>query len=414
MTDVNTAEEYVQAPPRRPVKSKRGRQILTLILVVLFLLLIATSVMLVRLLLPQGKIASKEQSGGLEWVRSIYGWGKGANQMLTNPGTVAVAPDGTIWTTDSDRFRVVGFNSDGTYKATLSGTNKTKFISPTDLAVDPSGNLYVAENTANRVIVTTPGGQELRVIRVQTPTAVAASADRILVGSNGGFAILDKEGNPLKVIGQQGHGDTQFDRVNGLAIGNDGRIFVVDTYNNRISAYDANGKRLWIQVTGNPANQVNVKESNKPKPTKAKAALALPLQLTIDGRGRLVLIDAFDMSLAVFDPNTGNVIAKYGAFGTEDGKMMYPSGVAYDNARDWFAVADSNNQRLEVFRIPDSSQSSLMGALQRSLSGPLRACLVPLVILLLALVVWVIMRRRNRRRNAAVPVTPVDSASLEH
>ena len=33
---------------------------------------------------------------------------------------------------------------------------------------------------------------------------------------------------------------------------------MVDSYNNRLSGYDKDGKRKWIVETGAPGNQVNV------------------------------------------------------------------------------------------------------------------------------------------------------------
>ena len=64
-----------------------------------------------------------------------------------------------------------------------------------------------------------------------------------------------------------------------------------------------------------------------------------------------------DFSLAVFDPENGDVIAKYGTYGTEEGTFMYPSGLAYDAERDWFAVADLGNNRVQIVRLPGSSAS---------------------------------------------------------
>jgi hypothetical protein len=396
MSDTQTVHGTPTA--KKPPRSRRGRRLLGLILVALVLLLAGVSFFLVKLVLPTGKIASTvAETGGLEWVRSIYGWGRDKSQQLTAPGSTAVGPDGTIWTANPGNQRVVGFNPDGSFKVMLAGSSKTPFVSPTDVGTDPAGNLYVGENTLSRVIVMTPQGQELRVIKVQTPTAVTASADRIVIGSVGGFAIFDKEGNALNVIGQQGKGDGQFDVVNGIAIANDGRIFIVDTYNNRLSAYDKTGKLLWLVKTGNPGNQSDIKKATTPKPSGTQANMQLPMQATIDASGRLVVADMFDFTLDVFNPSNGSLIKKYGAFGNEDGKMLYPSGIAYDKTRDWFAVADSGNNRLELFRIPDSAPGNTTAAVSRVLTGPIRACVFPLLLLLLAIIVGLVVRWRKNR-----------------
>lgn len=398
---------------KKPPRSLRGRRILGLILVALVLLLGAVSILLVKLVLPTGKIASTAaEAGGLQWVRSIYGWGRDKSQQLTYPGSIAVSPDGTIWTANPGNQQVVGFNPDGSFRVMLAGSTKTKFVSPTDVGTDSSGNVYVAENTLDRIIVLTPQGQELRVIKVQTPTSVTASADRIVVGSVGGFAILDKEGNPIKVIGEKGKGDNQFDVVNGVAIASDGRVFVVDTYNNRLSAYDTRGNRLWIVKTGNPGNQSDIKNATTPKPSGTRANMQLPMQATIDASGRLVVVDMFDFSLDVFNASNGRLIKKYGAFGKEDGKMLYPSGIAYDKTRDWFAVADSGNSRLELFRIPDSAPGNVTAAVSRLLTGPIRACLFPLLLLVLAIIIALIVRWRRKHSGAHVTEPATEPAQL--
>jgi len=240
---------------------------------------------------------------------------------------------------------------------------------------------------------------------------VAVSDDRIVVGSTAGFSILDKQGKVIKIIGTNGKGENQFDTVNGLAIAKDGTIYVADTYNNRISAYDKQGNRLWIVRTGNPGNKSDITGAGKQKTKiKEEAKLQIPLQLALDGNGRIVVVDAFDFSLTVLDPKDGNLIAKYGRFGSKDGQFMYPSGVAYDPQRDWFVVADSMNNRLQIVRLPDSGASPLAAA-ARSLTGPIRACLVPLVLLLIALIAWLTSRARKRKKDqaaaAASAVEPV-------
>lgn len=409
MTDL--AENNVETPKPKRRRSRRGRQVMMLILAVLILLLIGVSFFLVRLVLPSGKIASNpKDAGGLEWVRSIYGWGKAQSQQLIAPGSVAVAADGTIWTTNAANGTVVSFNPDGTYHSTLSAAGTTKYVGPTDLAIDPAGNLYVGENTVNRVLVETPSGQLLRQLNVQTPTAIAASNDRIVVGSNGGFAIFDKEGNVVKVIGQNGFDDGQFDRVNGIVIGSNGTIYVADTYNNRISAYDRQGNRLWITRTGNPANKSKISESTQAKPSVAPANLQLPMQMTIDGSNRLVVVDPFDFTLTVLDLKSGRLIAKYGTFGGEDGKLLYPSGVAYDPGRDWFVVADTTNNRLQIFRVPGSAPDSAAKSFSRLLTGPIRACLFPLLLLLIVLVGAAVNRWRKNRRGKPAVAHPAEAA----
>jgi len=144
----------------------------------------------------------------------------------------------------------------------------------------------------------------------------------MVIGARAGFAILDTDGTLLKTVGSQGTGVDQFDQVTGIAIDDNGNILAVDTYNNRISKYNANGERLWIVQTGAPGNDETLSGGNSmSSETSAVAAMQLPLGATLDGNGRLVVVDSFDFSLNVFDSTDGAFIAKYGKFGGADGSF---------------------------------------------------------------------------------------------
>jgi hypothetical protein len=125
----------------------------------------------------------------------------------------------------------------------------------------------------------------------------------------------------------------------------------------------------------------------------------------VDGAGRVVVIDMFECALAVFDPADGSLIGKYGDYGDEDGYFFYPTSVSYDPARDWFTVADNLNNRVQVVRVPGSAgDGAAVATIRRALAGPLRACLLPLALLLLAIVVWAVTRsRRTKVRKRQAP-----------
>jgi hypothetical protein len=63
------------------------------------------------------------------------------------------------------------------------------------------------------------------------------------------------------------------------------------------------------------------------------------------------------------------------------------------------------NQRVEIVRIPNSGGSALAG-INRSLAGPLRALLFPLLLLVLAAVVGIVRRSLNRRKQAREALSP--------
>jgi DNA-binding beta-propeller fold protein YncE len=354
-----------------------------------------------------GSTAKTVDTGGLTWVRSIYGKSNTPEGLFGQ--TVAAVPgtDGTIWVTDAITRSLMRFSPDGTYGGELNSIDASGPLqAPSRIAIGPDGLIYVCETALDTVRVLRPDGTDEGAINIPQPVSVAVSENRIAIGSVYGFAIFDSVGKPIKVVGTRGKGEDQFDYVHGIALDAEDNVYVTDSYNNRLSAYDRNGKRLWIIRTGAPANSA-VMDNGMLAPEKETTgavvtgddALQLPLGLTIDGAGRVVVIDMYECALAVFDAKTGKFIGKYGESGADDGQFFYPVSVGYDRGRDWFTVADAFNRRIEIVRIPGSAGGADVGAvINRSLAGPLRACLFPLVLLALAIIAWVIAHFTRRRR----------------
>lgn len=404
-TTVAVEEPATQATEKR---SKTGRRILAIILVILVLLLIAVGFYLVRILIPTG--APSGELGNVSWVRSIYGFGD-TDAELTNPAAVALDPsDGTIWMADPSKFRLVHYGTDGSFLGVIqpsrdaSGTDEAqteglRFRLPSEIAMDNDGLIYVLEPTYDIVRVFETDGTEIGDFSIPEPLSIAVNDDYIVVGTAAGFAVLDKFGNPLQVIGTAGEGEGQFDKVNGVAIDEDNTIYVADTFNNRISSWTVEGEQLWLVQTGYPGNQQMTGETEFK--SDAPAQMQLPMGLTLDNNNRLIVADMFDFSIAAFDKETGEFLAKFGeiALKMEDGKFFYPSDVDYDPLHDWFVVSDTGAKRAQIITLPDSG-GSLLAKGRNSFSGPLKACLFPFLLLLAVVVISFIVNRINRKKRA--------------
>ncbi len=404
----DTANAVVQDEQVAVVRSRKGRRIMALVLVILALLLAFSTFLLFRLLVPPGGPSEDARDAGITWVRSIYGLSNLPEDQFRRTQAAVPGPDGTIWITDSVQRALLSFTPDGRYTGFVRGQEEAPLVVPSRFAVDSDGTFYVCETAADTVRVLDSEGNEAGSFLIPSPVSVAVSEDRIVVGAVAGFAIFDKENTedgPLHVIGARGHEDYQFDYVHGVAIADNGNIYVADSFNNRLSAYDSEGNRLWIRRTGNPSNNAQMVDGmltvieDPDVDLSDTERLQLPLGLTIDGAGRIVVVDMFESTLAVFDPEDGSLIGRYGDVGAEDGQFFYPVSVSYDAERDWFAVADNLNNRVQIVRIPGSSEGAAMEAIRRGLAGPLRACIFPLILLLIAVVVWVTARRYRRQRE---------------
>lgn len=378
--------------------SSKGRKVLSVVLVILLLLLCGIGLLLLKMFMPNG--LQKQADDGVTWIRSIYGFGPQQVQ-LTSPAGDAIDPaDGSFWMCDPNLRRIVNYRMDGTMKKLIGKTaysSQSPIRHPADIALDNDGNIFVVESTYNDVLVFNKQGKQLGKFNVPQPTAIAVNDKYIVVGSKSGFVIMDKNAKILKLIGTLGKGDKQFDTVNGIAIDDNNNIYIVDTYNNRISKYTPAGKRLWITKLGYPGNAHTVAGKKEYK-SDAPAQMQVPMGCTLDANNHLWVVDMFDFNIAQFDTKTGKFIKKYGSYGTEDGKFLYSSDIDYDARTDTFVVADTGNQRAQIIKLPGTG-GSLLNNLRSLLSGPLALCCIPILIIIICLIIAYLMQRNRKKKE---------------
>lgn len=415
MTDVKP-EAKDQTPAQGTSSSVRGsakrrnrrRTVLALVLVLLVLLLVTLVAFIARLSTPMGAPKSGDTTAGMEWVRSIYGWGKGEGQQLYGPTDVSFGPDGTVWVNDPQRFQLVGFNPDGSYKTIIH--KGPGYMMPQAFDVSDDNEVYIADFKSLKIRVFSADNKELRSWDTSMPMEVAVAGDKVLVGQRDGVAVYDKQGALILKWGTRGNAKDQYDVVRGTAIGPDGSYYVSDTQNHRLKAFSASGKLKWVYPT---EAQFKAWASDDAKSAKSKKPFQIPTGMTFDAAGRLVLVDPFEFKIMIINPATGKVVSSYGEYGETDGKLGYPTSVDYDAGRDWYAVADTANNRVQLFRI-DGSGGSPLTALARASVGPVWVCGIPLFLLLLAVALMVMRRRQSRNEDTDSAVhQAMDSSSSD-
>ena len=389
----------------------RVRAALIAAIVILVVLFIGLIVVFYGLIKPDG--GADPGDLGLDemaWVRSLYGFGPTADEQLMGPSSVAIAPNGDIFVTDPTRSRIMVFRSDGSFKRLLhtgaGGTAEGQFIRPEAVSVGDDGSVYIADSWANKIIVFNDQGEYLREWPVeQMARGVEVEGDKVYVLDAGKVLVFDKLGKKLKSFGTRGPGLGQIDAYLGIAV-KDGLIYVADSYNARLQCFKEDGTVVWAVPTGT-ASRKGPSETRELTGSDSSASDAvpnhrwnLPQDLVFDGAGRLVVVDAFRFEMAVVDPKTGKVQATHGEYGAYDGQFYYPTSIDYDAGRDWFAVADTNNNRVQIVRIPGSGASAVSG-LWRALSSPFVYLAVPILLLVVcALLAWRLARSMAKRRRA--------------
>lgn len=386
---------------------KRARLVLTIAIVLLGIMLVVLITMFLRLLTPVGSVP-EQQASEMEWVRSLYGFGPALDQQLQSPSSVAIAPNGDIYATDPIRARIMVFRPDGTFRRLLhtgaGGTKRGQFVRPESIDIDANGDIYIADSWASKIIVFDENGKFSREWQVDRQArGVHVDGDRVYVLDQGSVLVFKNDGSPLGSFGSRGTGPGQIDGYQGIAA-RDGRIYIADSYNKRLQSFSESGTVAWVMPDGPVDRSGPQRMTSRAGDGSGGKALPehrwdLPQDLVFDGRGRLVVVDAFNFEIAVVDPKTGLVQRSFGEFGHMDGQFFYPTSIDYDPARDWFAVADTQNNRVQIVRLPDSSSPSAAMA-WRALASPYRYLALPALMVLGALVFGVVAARRIARAHA--------------
>jgi len=387
-------------------RNRRMRVALIAILMLLLLLLAVLGIFFLRVLVPAGSPSGEDvtHETGLTWIRSIYGFGPAEDEQLFKPTSVAIGSGGLIYANDPQRGRIMVFRPDGTFSGLIhtgaGGSGEGMLARPDRLATSSDGDLYVVDSANRKIIVFDAQNGFLREWPISDATGIDVVGDEVYVSAVGRVVVFSLDGELLYEFGERGRGvGPVMDSPLGITA-DQALVYIADGLNNALKAFDVDGNLEWVTARSGDADPHAEVTSETPPPSNEndQVLVDLPQDVVIDGSDRLIALDAFSFKILVMDKESGEITASYGDVGTEDGLFFYPTGIDYDPARDWFAVADTNNSRIQIVRI-DGSGDSLIKAAQRALVSPFRVCLLPLLALLLMLLTAAILRRRRRVRE---------------
>lgn len=397
---VPTEDGYYEETVVEYVDNRRSRNVLIAVLVVLVLLLAGVTWFVVKLNRPVSAPNASEMPPGVQWVRSIYAWGTTSDTLLNGPVDTAIAPDGTIWVSTNKQF-IAGFSPDGRPRRVIAptyGKSPGQVVAFEGIAVGENGDVYACDFGRNVIMVFTSQGRYLREWPVELPNEIYVRGGKAVVVTLSGVKVFDLNGKKLTEWGTRGKGEANFDVPHGVFVDSSGRIYVSDTQNKRIRAYTGEGRLLWTRGGKEVSSLAESTHTQEPTLTinGVPQNVELPAGMTMDGRGRLAVVDPFGFDILMLDPANGHIVARYGEFGAQDGQFAYPTGISYDPSRDHFAVADTANNRVQIIRLPNTGGNALAVVLTGVGDSPWWICLFPLILLLIAVILMV--RRRQRRR----------------
>ena len=222
------------------------------------------------------------------------------------------------------------------------GSEDGQFNSPQGIAVDSSGNVYVADTenqriqkfTSNGVFVTKWGSQGSADGEFDSPYGVAVDNNNyVYVTDINNYRIQKFTTNGVFVIqwGSEGSGDGQFYSPGGIAVDSSGNVYVADTENQRIQKFTTDGE--FITKWGSEGN--------------GDKQFYFPQGIAVDSSGNVYVGDTENHRVQKFTSN-GVFVTKWGSSGNNVGEFSYEEGIAIGSDGKVY-VSDTGNNRIQVF-----------------------------------------------------------------
>jgi len=250
--------------------------------------------------------------------------GQGINATFNNPQGITVDATGNLFVTDNGNNTIRKIDTNGnvttiagqtgvTGSSDGQGTNAT-FNSPSGIAVDATGNLFVADSGNNTV------------------------------------RKVDTNGDVMTIAGQAGVGGSDdgqgtnatFNGPSGIAVDATGNLFVADSGNSTTRKIDGN----WNVTT--IAGQTGVTGSSDGQGTNA--TFNSPQGITVDGAGNLLVADTSNNTIRNIDTNgdVTSIAGQAGVGGSDDGNgtnaiFTGPGGISVDVKGNLFVADTLNN-----------------------------------------------------------------------
>ncbi len=279
--------------------------------------------------------------------------GPGPQALFSIPIGVASGPDGTVFVADGGSNNTIRKITSAGLVTTLAGQANTsapqsidgtgrsaQFTTPGRVAVDPAGNIYVADRRLIRKV--SPAGVVTTLVTTEPFTTITALAlDRdgnLFVCGDGRILKITPQGIVSLVAGSDSLG-----YVSGLSLDPLGNIFVADSRGRVINRLAPTG------VVTTLAGRTNSSGSNDG--VGSAALFRLPTDVAVDRDGNVFVADQADCTIRKVTP--AGVVTTFaglaGASGTVDGtgaaaRFESPGGLAFDSVGNLF-VADGTTLR---------------------------------------------------------------------
>jgi tripartite motif-containing protein 71 len=282
---------------------------------------------------------------------SSFGFNGSANGQLKSPSDVAVDVQGNLWVVDKANNRIQKFDRAGNFLAKFGtlGAGDGQFNRPTSIAIAANGDLLIADAGNARVQRFNSSGvfvSKFGSSGTGNGQFTGSGPEGVAVDASGNIWVADTYGGRLQKfssagaflqsVGTKGSGAGQLGEPTGIDIAPNGDIWVADWQNHRISKFNSAGTFL-SSYGSNGTGDGQFKN---------------PDEIEIDKLGNVWIGDQSNNRIQQFDL-TGQFKGKFGTAGSGPGQFSfsYPMGIAADSkGRLW--VVDVNNHRIQQWTVP--------------------------------------------------------------
>lgn len=282
----------------------------------------------------------KRKSSWMDRMAGVSLPGEQGKLALRKPYGIAVDSKGAIYVADPGTAMIFVFDLDG---KKVSYRGRQQVSTPSGLAIDDSDRLFVTDSTQHVVLCFKPDGSletSFGRDKLAKPVGIAidlenrylyvadVDLDKIFVFDVDTYRLVRSFGQRSDATLAPG----TFDRPSNLAVDGDSNLYVVDTFNNRIQVFDADGQ--FVRMFGKQGNTAG--------------AFMRPKGIAIDADGHVYVVDAEFNNVQVFDAD-GRVLMFFGDRGNQPGTFTLAAGIAIDQ-NNRVIVSEQWTGRIQIFR----------------------------------------------------------------